>query len=86
METNVDFGLLSRESGRFAHSIDEGCLGERWNLIRGHFLIVIAGGTDEGCQLRTRNRVQKGHTKEGLFDTESRYLIIDIPSSAVRGR
>lgn len=86
METNRDFGLLGREPGRFAYSIDEGSLRERWNLIRGHFLIVIASGTDEGRQLRTRNRVWKDHTKEGLFDIGSGHLIINIPSSVVRGR
>jgi len=50
MELNRDFGSLGQELGRFADSIDEGSSRKRWNLIRGHSLIVIAldiGGPTE---------------------------------------
>jgi len=39
--TDRYFGLLSQEFGRFTHGVDEGSLREKWDLIRGHVLIVI---------------------------------------------
>jgi hypothetical protein len=41
-ETDRDFGPLSQELGRFAHSVDEGPLRERRDLIQGHILQIVS--------------------------------------------
>ena len=46
MKSVGDFGPLSQELARFAHSVDEGSLRERRDLISFDILIVIALGTD----------------------------------------